>query len=285
MAILPLELAINGVANTLDKVDQFTPQLPGPAGKASSTDDGFLDIDDVPPPGGRGVKSALSQSIRSNDLKPSYTKDITPGYSGQATSCELTEQSEEPCEDIQHGRELGRIIHDISIPERFTERAILEPSTGRPNDDVDISYKVKLVNTALQSQQKPALVQGGQLEYSRPSAHGPAATEEKEQIPDHWTRDVGDEDKLKERISDKRATSLSTSPEPIKRRQWHPRTCSGIQSEAEDVSDAHHKISPKRTCIGKKRIDVVQSATVADGDWLIDGIVGERQGAEGREFW
>lgn len=36
--------------------------------------------------------------------------------------------------------------------------------------------------------------------------------------------------------------------------------------------------------ITKAPIDGVQSATASDGDWLIDGIVGERQGAEGREF-
>ena len=152
-----------------------------------------------------------------------------------------------------------------------------------------MSYKVKLVNTAAHSQQEPVPVQGGQPDYSCPSAHGPAATKGKEHIPDHWTGSVGDGKELEERISNKesstkRARSLSTSPEPIRRRRRHLRTCFRIDSEAEDASDAHHKISRKRTRIGKKSIDSVQSATVPDGDWLIDGIVGERRDAEGREF-
>ena len=36
--------------------------------------------------------------------------------------------------------------------------------------------------------------------------------------------------------------------------------------------------------IGKRLIVGSQSATVPDGDWLIDGIVGERRGAKGREY-
>ena len=71
------------------------------------------------------------------------------------------------------------------------------------NGDADMSYKVKLVNTALHSQQEPVLVQEGQPDYSCPSAHGPVATEEKEHIPEHWTGSVGSGDELEERISSK----------------------------------------------------------------------------------
>ena len=95
-------------------------------------------------------------------------------------------------------------------------------------------------------------------------------------------------DKLKEMILDefctKSARSPSTSPEPIKRRRWHLRTYSRMESEAEDAPDVRHKISRKRTRIGKKSIVGTQSAIGLDGDWLIDGIVGERRGARGREF-
>ena len=111
---------------------------------------------------------------------------------------------------------------------------------------------------------------GGQSECSRLSPLESAASEEKERTPDHWTEGVGDADEPEERLlnkkpSVKRARSLSASPKPAKRRQ--------------DASDAHHKMSRRR-----RPIDGVQSATAPDGDWLIDGIVGERQGTEGREF-
>ena len=297
--MLPLELVINSVTDPLDKVDEFTPpdlQLPGPAEKASLIDEGYLDIDDVlSSTRNSGVKSALSQSIPSNDLKLSHTEDNMLGYSGQATSCASTGQSEELFEDIHHSSELGGINHgklldvhtcrhrltrltDISNIEQVTERAILEWPTERPNGDADMSYKVKLVNTALHSQQD-----------SCPSAHGPAATKGKEHRPDHWTKSVGDGEELEERTSDKesstkRARSPSTSPEPIKRRRRHIRTCSRIESEAEDASNAYYKISRQRTRIGKKPIVDSQSATVPDGDWLIDEIVGERRGSQGREF-
>ena len=156
-----------------------------------------------------------------------------------------------------------------------------------PNGDAHVSYKVKLVSTALHSQQEPVLVQGGQPNYSHLSTCGPVTTEEN--VPDHWTGGVGNGDELEERISDKnsstkRARSPSTSPEPIKRRRWHQRICSRIESEAEDTFDARHKASHRRTRIGKKSIVDSQSAIVLDGDWLIDGIVGERRGAKGREF-
>ena len=132
-------------------------------------------------------------------------------------------------------------------------------------------------------------MQGGQPKYSCPSAHEPVATGEKEHTPGHGIEGVGNGDEPEERLSDeepftKRARSPSISPEPIKRRRWHLRTCSRIESETEDASHAHHKISCKRTRIGKRPIHDLQSATVPDGHWPIDGIVGERRGAKGREF-
>ena len=102
-----------------------------------------------------------------------------------------------------------------------------------------------------------------------------AVSKEKEHTPDHWTEGVGNADEseessLNKKLSVKRARSLSAPPKPAKRRQ--------------DASDAHHQMSRKRMRLAKRPIDSVQSATAPDGDWLIDGIVGERQGAEGREF-
>ena len=148
---------------------------------------------------------------------------------------------------------------------------ILESSTERPNANADVNYKTKLINTALHSQQEPVLVQGSQPDYSRSSAHGFMAMEEKEHTSDNGIEDIGNEDELKERISEKesstkRARSLFTSPEPIKRCRRHLDTCSRMESEPEDASDAHHKISQKRLRIGKKHIVSSQSATVPDGD-------------------
>ena len=98
MAMSPLKLAVNGVTD--------------PARKASLTDDDYLEIDDMlSTTGNSGVKSALLQSIRFNDLELSHTEDITPGYSGQATSCASTGQSEEPFEDIHHVSELAGTNH------------------------------------------------------------------------------------------------------------------------------------------------------------------------------
>ena len=113
--------------------------------------------------------------------------------------------------------------------------------------------------------------------------------EEKEHAPGHWTEGVRDTDEPEERSLDKkpsvkRARSLSASPELGQRRRWRLHTRSCLEGEAEDASDAHHKMSRRRMRITKKPIDSVQSATVPDGDWLIDGIVDERQGAGGREF-
>ena len=95
----PLELAFNSVIDPLDKIDEFTPpdlQLLEPVEKAGLTDDDHFDIDNMLPTTGKsGVKSALLQNICCNDLELSHTEDNTFGYSGQATSCAPTRQSEE----------------------------------------------------------------------------------------------------------------------------------------------------------------------------------------------
>ena len=162
-----------------------------------------------------------------------------------------------------------------SNTEQVAERAILESSIEPTTDDGCTNSQVSLIETVLQSQQEPGLVLGDQPECGHLSPPESAASEEKERTPDHWIEGVGhaaepEERSLNKKPSVKRARSLSASPKPAKRRQ--------------DASDAHHKMSRRRRPIAKRPIDGVQSATAPDGDWLIDGIVGERQGAEGREF-
>ena len=45
--------------------------------------------------------------------------------------------------------------------------------------------------------------------------------------------------------------------------------------EIKHAFDVHYKIFHKRICIGKTFINSLQPAIVPNGDWLIDGIVGE----------
>ena len=156
------------------------------------------------------------------------------------------------------------------------------------NNDSCAKSQVNLIKTVLSSQQEFKLMLKNQLECIRLLFFEPAVTEEKEHTSTHWNEGVGNADKAEEKsldkkLSDKRVRSLS-APKPPKRRPWclHTRPC--VEGEVEDALDAHHKMSRKRMRITKVPIDSVQSATVPDGDWLIDGIVGERQGADGREF-
>ena len=166
---------------------------------------------------------------------------------------------------------------------------MLESSTKPPNDDGCKMSQVNLVKTVLQSQQEPELVLGDQSECSCLSPFEPIATEEKEHTLDYWTEGMANANRPEERSlgnkpTVKRARSLSASSKPVERPRWRPHTRRGLRSEAKDVPDAHHKVSRKRMRVMKRPFDNAQSATVPDGDWLINGIMGERQGANGREF-